>query len=128
MIAIAKIFKGPSTSCGIYITPGDRRMCMAARYCLKSVGRGDVRLFAHQVGRAPLILVADVFEQLGVWDQMQTLFHGEGLRVRLWIVDGRFDLQSPKVRSPKAFGHAQGVGMRMTLVAIEPCFVVEAGG
>ena len=81
---------------------------MAAKYCLKSVGLGDVRLFAHQVGRAPLILVADVFEQLRVRDQVQTLLCGEGLRVRLWIVDRRLDLQSPKVDPPKPFGHPQG--------------------
>src|SRR4051794_24598723 len=56
-----------------------------------------------KVLRRSLILVADEFDQFLIEHDLMTDPHGEGLRVRLRVIDRDIDFHVAEVRAPPAF-------------------------
>lgn len=63
-----------------------------------------IYLLAHQMRSIFLVLLAKVFQQVGVQHDELVQRHGPGRGVRFGIVDSEFNLEIPIVHAPEALG------------------------
>src|SRR5579871_162993 len=74
-----------------------------------------------------LLVLAEIFEDVGVGQKVVRDLYAKGLGVHLRVVEGNLILQISKVHAPEALYHAQRLAMRVAH-AVERSLVVEAGG
>src|SRR5580765_2871865 len=90
-----------------------------------SVTSGWMRLFADEVCRVPVLLVADVLLQLDVGCQRGVLRSRPRFPKRTLIVERDLDLEMPEVGTPHALGDVQLVAVRLA-VEIQPAAIVKS--
>ena len=61
--------------------------------------------------RRLLIFLTDEFDQVGIEHHALVHSHGEGLGIRLRILDRDFDFKTAVIRAAEAFGNVQSFGM-----------------
>src|SRR5271169_4868425 len=84
-------------------------------------------LFTYQMLKIFVVLVADVFEQVRIGQQLQRELHIPGLGISFRIVNGDQNIHISKILPPEALRYAQGVGGG-TAVVIEPALIIETRG
>src|SRR5437867_9142696 len=77
--------------------------------------------------RKVFLVLADVFNQLGVRQKVEAYVHRPWLRVGLRVVHGELEIEMPEVAAPEALRRAQCVGVRQAAV-VHPGLVVEPHG
>src|SRR5262249_22560029 len=72
----------------------------------------DLSIGTHHVLQIPLILVANVLEELRVRSQVKFLLKAPWLGVNLRVIYRELDLQMPEIPSPEAFDNVERVAVR----------------
>src|SRR2546427_12106968 len=73
-----------------------------------------------------LLVVTDVFDQLGIRHEIETRGDGPRLGIRLRIIDRDVDFQVSEITAPEAFRRVQRVSVRVAGI-VQPWLVIEAG-
>src|SRR6185295_1628559 len=74
-----------------------------------------------------LLVLTDVFDQVGIRNHIEINLERPGPRVHFGIVDGGFHLQMSRGEALESFYEAQFLGMRQPQ-AVKPCLVIESHG
>src|SRR5579862_9379771 len=101
--------------------PGPRfsRTCKRTRNCEV---KPRLTLLGHLMDRVLLVLT-DVFDQVGIRNHIEINLEGPGSRVHLGIIDGGLHLQASRGEALESFYDAQFLGMRQPQ-AVKPCLVI----